>query len=135
LVVMRYISVVLILAALSIGIAILLGSAAAIVGRSLAFGIGVAMSFFPADNLGTVILMLLQRITKQDLFANVTAYLLGPNLNVLPTLLDPSLQLRPSLGTPLVTVTAQHAELVIAVYAAVFAVGALVLVSRRDVLE
>ncbi|HVD01803.1 MAG TPA: ABC transporter permease [Candidatus Dormibacteraeota bacterium] len=131
----EYLQVILVLAALSIGITILLGSAAAIIGRSLAFGIGVAMGFFPADNFGTLILYILQRITKLDLFSNLTAYLLGPNLNVLPSLLDPSLKLRPFFATPFVTVTAQHAELVIAVYALAFLVVALVLVSRRDVLE
>jgi ABC-2 type transport system permease protein len=131
----QYLQVVLVLAALSVGITILLGSAAAIVGRSLAFGVGVAMGFFPADNFGTLILYILQRITRLDLFTNLTAYLLGPNLNVLPALLDPSLKLRPAFATPFVTVTAQHAELVIAAYALVFLVVALVLVRRRDVLE
>jgi ABC-type transport system involved in multi-copper enzyme maturation permease subunit len=131
----QYLNVILILAGLSVGITILLGSAAAIVGRSLAFGVGVAMGFFPADNFGTLILYIIQRITKLDVFTNLTAYLLGPNLNVLPSLLDPSLHLRPSFAAPFVTVSTGHAEAVIAVYAAVFLVGALVLVKRRDVLE
>ncbi|HLY35337.1 MAG TPA: ABC transporter permease [Candidatus Limnocylindria bacterium] len=131
----QYLWVILVLAALSVGVTILLGSAAAIFGRSLAFGIGVAMGFFPADNFGTLILYILQRVTKLDLFTNLTAYLLGPNLNVLPSLLDPSLKLRPAFATPFVTVSAGHAEAVIAVYSAVFLVAAMVLITRRDVLE
>lgn len=131
----EYLQVVMVLAGLSVGVTILLGSAAAIVGRSLAFGIGVAMGFFPADNFGTLILYILQRITGLDLFSNLTAYLLGPNLNVLPSLLDPSLKLRQFFATPLVVVSAQHAELVIAAYSLTFLAVALVLVSRRDVME
>lgn len=131
----QYLQVVVIVAAISVGVTILLGSAAAVVGRSLAFGIGAAMGFFPGDNFGTLILYILQRITRLDLFTNLTAYLLGPNLNVLPSLLDPSLKLRPAFAVPFVTVTAGHAEAVVAAYSAVFLVTALVLLVRRDVLE
>jgi ABC-type transport system involved in multi-copper enzyme maturation permease subunit len=122
-------------AAVSLAVTILLGAAVAILGRSLAFGIGVAMAFFPADNFITVILAILNHATKIDFFNNLSAYLLGPNLNTLPLLLHPVAGMRPAFATPLVTITAAHAEWVIAAYAAVFFGGALILLTRRDVLE
>ena len=122
-------------ALVSIGVTILLGSTAAIVGRSLSFGIAAAMGFFPADNFGTLILGIMQRITHIDAWSKATAYLLGPNLNLLASKLEPGRQVRPAFATPSVAVSAEHVWAVIGVYAALFLVCSIVLLLRRDVLE
>lgn len=122
-------------ALLSLGTCILLGSTAAIVGRSMTFGIGAAMGFFPADNFGTVVMSLITAITHQTFWMKVTAYLLGPNLNVLPVLLQSDHRGRAAFATPLQRVDSTHALVVIGVYAAAFVVLSTVLTRRRDVLE
>ena len=122
-------------ALLSIGICILLGSTAAIAGRSMTFGIGVAMGFFPADNFGTIVMSLLAGLTHQTFWMNVTAYFLGPNLNVLPVLLQTDHHARAAFATPLQKVDSTHALVVIGVYAAAFLIISTVLTRRRDVLE
>jgi ABC-type transport system involved in multi-copper enzyme maturation permease subunit len=127
--------VILLVSLTSIGITVLLGSTAAIIGRSLSFGMAVAMGFFPADNFGTLILLILQRVTHNDAILKISAYLLGPNLNDLVSLLEPALKLRPIFASPLVTVSAAHAWSVVAVYAAVFLIASIALQLRRDVLE
>jgi ABC-2 type transport system permease protein len=120
---------------ISIGVSILLGSTAAILGRSLSFGIAAAMAFFPADNFGTIILGLMARITHIDTWNKVTAYLLGPNLNLLASKLEPGRQVRPAFATPNVAVSSEHVWIVVGVYAAVFLLASIVLLLRRDVLE
>jgi ABC-2 type transport system permease protein len=120
---------------ISIGVSILLGSTAAILGRSLSFGIAAAMAFFPADNFGTIILGLMARITHIDTWNKVTAYLLGPNLNLLASKLEPGRQVRPAFATPNVAVSGEHVWIVVGVYTAVFLIASIVLLLRRDVLE
>ena len=122
-------------AGVSIGVTILLGSTAAILGRSLSFGIAAAMAFFPADNFGTLILGIMQRITHIDAWTKATAYLLGPNLNLLASKLEPGRTVRPAFATPNVPVTAEHVWAVIGAYAAFFLLLSIVLLLRRDVLE
>lgn len=125
----------LLVALISVGVCILLGSAASVVGRSLAFGIGAAMAFFPADNFGTVVMGLLGHLTHQVFWLRVTEYLLGPNLNQLPVELQPDHRAPAAFATPLQPVDATHCLLVIGAYAAVFVVVSLLLTWRRDVLE
>src|ERR1700730_14685051 len=122
-----------VLALISIGINILLGTTAAVVGRSLAFGLGAALAFFPADNFGTIIMSLLNRLTNQHIWNDATAYLLGPNLNALQPLLLPGQ--RAAFAEPLVKVDATHTLMVIGIYATVFLVASMVLPARRDVLQ
>jgi ABC-2 type transport system permease protein len=122
-----------VVAAVSVGINILLGTAAAVVGRSLAFGLGAALAFFPADNFGTILLSLLNRLTHQNFWNQVTAYLLGPNLNSLQSKLTPGQ--RAAFAQPLVSVDATHVWVVIAVYAAAFLLISGALTRRRDVLQ
>jgi ABC-2 type transport system permease protein len=125
----------LLVALISIGVCILLGSAASAVGRSLAFGVGVAMAFFPADNFGTIVMGLVAQLTRQRFWLQVTEYLLGPNLNQLPVELQTDHRVRAAFITPLQPVDVTHSMLVIGVYAAMFVVASLVLTWRRDVLE
>jgi ABC-2 type transport system permease protein len=120
---------------ISIGVTILLGSTAAILGRSLSFGIAAAMAFFPADNFGTIILGLMSRITHIDAWNKATAYLLGPNLNLLASKLETGRQVRPAFATPNVAVSSEHVWTVVGVYAAIFVLASIVLLLRRDVLE
>lgn len=120
---------------ISIGVTILLGSTAAILGRSLSFGIAAAMAFFPADNFGTIILGLMSRITHIDAWNKATAYLLGPNLNLLASKLETGRLVRPAFATPMVAVSGEHVWAVVGVYAAVFLLASIVLLLRRDVLE
>jgi ABC-type transport system involved in multi-copper enzyme maturation permease subunit len=121
------------IAALSVAINILLGASAAVIGRSFAFGIGAALAFFPADNFGTIVMSLLYRLTHQTFWQEVTAYFLGPNLNVLQAKLIPGL--RAAFAQPLVQVTTAHVWIVIAVWTAAFLAVSLVLTARRDVLQ
>jgi ABC-2 type transport system permease protein len=125
----------LLVALISIGVCILLGSAASAVGRSLAFGIGAAMAFFPADNFGTIVMALAAQLTHQRFWLQVTEYLLGPNLNQLPAELQPDHRVRAAFVTPLQPVDATHCLLVIGAYAAAFVILSVVLTWRRDVLE
>ena len=122
-------------ALLSIAVCILLGTAAAVLGRSVAFGVGAAVAFFPTDNFGTLVLSLVTRLTHQDLWSRVTAYLLGPVLNQLPVVLQTDHPSRPSFATPLQPVDATHCWVVIAVYTTLFLATAVVLTWRRDVLH
>jgi len=119
------------------GVTILLAAAVTIVGRSLSFGLSASLGWFTADTLGSFIFLTLAfRITRSDFWLNISAYLLGPNLNVIPTVLIPAQFKANSLGIPpLVPVDGTHTLLVTLGYAIVFAVTAVVLTWRRDVKE
>lgn len=136
--------------AISLGVTLLLGVAVTVVGRSLAFGIGVGLGWFAADNLGVFMLYLVSEFTRSDFWLKVSAYLLGPTLNVLPALIVPNrlLTVHSEKGVetitktaatvgfkPLVPVTSTHALWLALAYAVVFAVVAFVLTWRRDVRE
>lgn len=136
--------------AISAGVTLLLGVAASVVGRSLAFGLAVGLSWFAVDNLATIPLTLMAQFTHSDFWLKVTGYLLGPLLNRLPDHLVPAWHevvqgphgpvtvahttsgFGPIPPTPL---DARHALSVIAAYAAIFVVVSLVLTRQRDVLE
>jgi ABC-type transport system involved in multi-copper enzyme maturation permease subunit len=119
---------------ISMGVTMLLAVATTVLGRSLAVGLGVALVFFPTDNIGSQILFLVYRLTGSDFWLNVTAYLLGPNLNLMPGQLV--LNHVGTIGaTPFVAVDGGHTLLITAVYAIIFAAIAIVLAWRRDVME
>ncbi|HEU5227005.1 MAG TPA: ABC transporter permease subunit [Ktedonobacteraceae bacterium] len=119
---------------ISMGVTILMATAMAVIGRSLTFGLSVALVWFPVDNIGTIIMMLANRITHNDFWLNVTAYFLGPNLNTLAGTLLPGGA--DDIGAqPLVKVDSNHVLLVVLVYALIFIVTAIVLTWRRDVKE
>ena len=118
----------------SMGVTILMATAMAVIGRSLAIGLSVALIWFPVDNIGTIIMELANRITHNDFWLNVTAYFLGPNLNTLSKhVLSGDVQ---DIGaSPLVKIDSNHILLVVLVYALIFAVTSIVLTWRRDVKE
>jgi ABC-2 type transport system permease protein len=123
------------IALLSMAVSVLLGTAAAVFGRSLAFGIWAALAFFPADNFGTILLGLLGSLTHQRVWLDVTGCLLGPNLNVLAGKLITDHEVRSAFVPPAVAVDATHALAVIGGWAAGFLLLQLLLIWRRDVLE
>ncbi len=114
---------------------ILLATGVSVTTRSLAVGMAVAMGWFPAENLATVAIILINRVTHQDFWLHIADYLLGPNLNVLPATFQHDHPARPAFGTPLTHVSDAHIQLVILGFALVFAVVSVVLTARRDVLE
>jgi len=135
---------------LNMVVSMLLGVAASVVGRSLAFGLAVGLSWFAVDNLLTIVLSLLARVTGSDFWAKLSGALLGPLLNRLPDYIAPpyhvtvqgphgAVTLTKTIGgfgpEPLVHVPASNALLVIGIYAAVFIVAAIVPTWRRDVLD
>jgi ABC-type transport system involved in multi-copper enzyme maturation permease subunit len=122
-------------ALVSIGVCILLGTGAAALGRSVAFGVGVAIAFFPTDNFGVVVLGLLTRITHFTFWNEATQWLLGPNLNQLPISLQPEFSIEAAFATPLVAVSTAHVWAVIGTYSLVFFAVAVLLTWRRDVLN
>lgn len=119
---------------ISMGVTILLATAVSVLGRSLAVALSISLAWFPADNFATIFMLLANRLTHNDFWLNVTAYLLGPNLNVMPaTFLQGRVV---TLGTqPFVQVDTTHTLVVALVYAVIFAVVAFVLMWRRDVKE
>ncbi len=140
----------LLCALISLGATLLLGIAASVVGRSLAFGLAVGLCWFPVDNLLTLPLNILNQVTGSDFWLQLSGLLLGPILNRLPDYLAPPwrstvtgphgpvtiTQHVSGFGMePLVPVDATHALLVVAAYSLIFAVTAIVLTRRRDVLE
>lgn len=136
--------------ALNMVVTLLLSVAASVVGRSLAFGLAVGLSWFAVDSLLTIPLSMLARFTHSDFWPNLSGALLGPLLNRLPDILAPPYHVT-AQGTagpetltrtmsgfgpmPLVSVPGDHALLVIAIYSTVFVVAAILLTWRRDVME
>lgn len=135
---------------ISLGATLLLGVAASVVGRSLAFGLAVGLSWFAVDNLATIPLTLAYQITHADFWLNVSGFLLGPLLNRLPDYIAPAwhvttqgahgpvtvAQSVSGFGLkPLVTVDGTYALLVIGGYAVVFAATVVVFTRWRDVQE
>jgi ABC-2 type transport system permease protein len=124
--------------AISMGVTILMAAAVTVVTRSLAAGLSAALSWFAADNLGLIFFFVGAALTKSDLWLKATTLLLGPNLNAMPgAVLLPRTGARElsAINAPLAPVDGAHTLLVAAVYATAFAVTALLLTWRRDVLE
>jgi ABC-2 type transport system permease protein len=125
-----------VLAALaSMATCILLAAAAGAVGRSLAVAVGLGVAFFPTDNFGVVVIALLQRVTNQDFWPQLTQWFLGPTLNRLPVALQTDHHVESAFAAPLVPVDAPHAWAVAGAYALALAAVAVILTWRRDVLE
>lgn len=130
---------------INMGVTVLLATAAAVIGRSVTFGLSAALVFFPIDNIATVVMTLAFRITHNDFWLSATAYFLGPNLNAMAAALTSNRA--ESIGTtPLyfvdqagqahgILVDGTHTLVVALVYAVIFAVTALVLSRIRDVTE
>ena len=128
----------------NMGVTILLATAAAVIGRSLAFGLSAALVFFPIDNIGTLIMEVAYRATHNDFWLSATAYFLGPNLNTMPVPLtsgrveaigqSPLYFVDPA-GQHGIQVDGTHTLVVALVYAIIFAATAIILTRQRDVKE
>jgi ABC-type transport system involved in multi-copper enzyme maturation permease subunit len=127
--------IVLLIALVSVAVSILIGTTAAVVGRSLAFAIGAALILFPADNFAVVVMRLLYFLTGWHFWLDATTFLLGPSLNVLPIVMESDHLARAAFAVPLVTVSAAHAWLVVGAWAVALAATATALTWRRDVLQ
>ena len=136
--------------AISMAVTVLLTSAATVLGKSVAVGMTLGLSFFAADNIGSLIMNVVYRITNNDFWLQITNFFLGPNLNVMAeTWLTPintiahtakGDQVLPAgfrtLGiAPAYNYDITHILLVTLVYAVVFAAVAVGLTWRRDVVE
>jgi ABC-2 type transport system permease protein len=124
--------------AISMGVTILMATAASVLGRSLSFGLAAGLVFFPADNILSTILTLLAQVTNNNFWSNLTGYLLGPNLNAMPaTWIAPLAGARVfSPGTaPFVNYDLTHMLVLTLIYGAIFAAAAVVLTWKRDVME
>jgi ABC-2 type transport system permease protein len=135
---------------ISMGVTLLLGVAASVLGRSLAFGLSVGLSWFAVDNLARLPLSLLYQFTHNDLWRQLSGYLLGLMLNRLPDYIAPPYHVtiqtpagpqtitQPVTGfgiLPLTPVDGARALLVIGAYALLFAAAAILLTRWRDVQE
>jgi ABC-2 type transport system permease protein len=123
---------------ISMGVTILMATAVTVVSRSLAFGLGAALSYFAADNFLVPILGLVAAATGNDFWIKITGYFLGPELNLMPQVVAPTFR-----GSPLTTIgfqpyvhyDATHALLTALAYAVVFLGVSVFLTWRKDVLE
>ncbi len=128
--------------ALNLVVTMLLAVAASVVGRSLAFGLAVGLSWFAVDSLLTIPLSLLARFTHSDFWLKVSGVLLGPLLNRLPDYLAPAYHEHGQTlhdggfgPTPLVHVPGGQALAIIGAYTAIFIVVAVTLTMRREALD
>lgn len=117
-------------------ITILLGTMFSVLGRSLTIGLSAGLAWFPVDNIGAQFLYLAYRVTHNDFWQNVTAYFLGPNLNVMASHVMPAKLGVEGVGiAPLVKVDGPHTLWVALVYGLVFLVASIALTASRDITE
>jgi len=115
---------------------ILLASGITVLVRSLAGGLSASIAWFPADNIVVVILTIAYIITQNAFWKNISAYLLGPNLNVMAGEVAHHQNNVWMFGQgPLVPVDGPHTLAVAVVYSLVFALIAFILIWKRDVKE
>lgn len=135
----------------SVGVSILLAAALTIVTRSLSFGLAGALGWFAVDNVVLpIVLVVAYNLTGSAFWERVGTYLLGPELNLMPAVVVPKLSITATngghlvshpipaftLGTvPPIVYDGRHALTVALVYGMIFAVSAVLLLWRRDVLE
>ena len=125
---------------ISMAVTILMAAAVTVIGRSLAVGLSVGVSWFPADNIGVIFFFLAYRLTGSNFWTLFTGDWLGPNINAMPGLLLPERAHEMLLGSraftpPLVPVTGGHTLLITLLYGIAFAAVAIILTWRRDVKE
>jgi ABC-2 type transport system permease protein len=124
---------------ISMGATILLAAALTVFGRSVAFGLTLSFVWFAAENIGTGIMVLVNTFTNNDFWLKLTAYWLGPNLNILPIrMVAPHVDGQPveTLGSsPQVHYDLAHSLLTILIFSVVSFAIAVVLTWRRDVKE
>lgn len=123
--------------AISMAVTILMAAAVTVLGRSLAVGLSVGLSFFAADNIGLIFFFLAYRLTGSNGWLLATGDLLGPNLNAMPHALLPARAAAAtfSFNTPYTPVSGGHTLLVTALWTAGFIASMVWLTWKRDVTE
>ncbi len=115
-----------------------------VLGRTLVFGIGIALPYFFAESIISTILTAVALATRNAVWYNITTFFLGVNLNqVASAITGPRVNTLNSLTQAvlhaaipgLVTVDGTRTLIVIGIYAAIFLIGAIVLTQRRDVTQ
>ncbi|HEY7201216.1 MAG TPA: hypothetical protein VIC57_13420 [Candidatus Dormibacteraeota bacterium] len=119
--------------ALSLAACVMLATFAAALGRSVVFGLGVALVWFPVENLAAVALSAFSAVTHQDMYDRLTAYLLSTNLNVMVQAVESWRSSEVLLATPAVKVDGTHTIMVAFVYVVAFLAASILLTWRRDV--
>lgn len=121
---------------ISAGATVCMATALSVVFHSLAGALSGAIAWFPVDNALVLMLLLMSKLTNSDFWLNVTAYLLGPNLNAMAGALVGREDSVWMFGfTPQVKVDGPHTLLVTLAYALVFVIVAVVVTWKRDVKE
>jgi ABC-2 type transport system permease protein len=120
---------------ISMGATILMAVALNVLGRSLTIGMTLAMSWFVVDNVGAEFMAIAAHVTNSKIWLDITAYLLGPNLNDMPRVLIPGNATESPGVYPLVPVSGAHTLWVTLVYSILFIIVALVFMRLRDVRE
>jgi len=118
---------------LSLAACVLMGVFVATLGRSVVFGLALALVWFPVDNVATLVLPALTVFSRMPLWDGLTPYLLGGNLNTMVQALEPGRRAVAFLVSPEPQVDGQHAVLVVAAYLTVFLAASLLLTWRRDI--
>jgi ABC-2 type transport system permease protein len=132
-VISRDVGLNLLAVALSLAACVLLGVFLATLGRSVAFGLALALVWFPVENVGLVVLPALTTFTHMPVWDGVTPYILGGNLNTMVQALEPGRRTVAFLVSPEPQVDGQHALVVVGAYLVVFLAASLVLSWRRDI--
>ena len=124
---------VLVSVLLSMGVTILMATVVSVLGRSLIVGISLGLMWFPLDNIGSGFIgNFVYGLTHNTFWRDITAYLLGPNVNVMPTAFLGQAKMFSQFGiTPIIHVDAGHTVLVTLGYAIVFAATAIILTWKR----
>jgi ABC-type transport system involved in multi-copper enzyme maturation permease subunit len=120
---------------ISMGATILMAVALNVLGRSLTIGMTLAMSWFVVDNVGAEFMAIAAHVTNSKIWLDITAYLLGPNLNDMPIVLIPGNATESPGVYPLVPVSGAHTLWVTLVYSILFVIVALAFMRLRDVRE
>jgi ABC-2 type transport system permease protein len=118
---------------LSLAACVLLGVFVATLGRSVAFGLALALVWFPVENVALLVLPALTVFTRMPLWDGLSPYLLGGNLNTMVQALEPERRAVAFLVSPEPQVDGRHALLVVAAYLAVFLAASLLLTWQRDI--
>ena len=121
---------------LSVAMAVLIAWAAAAVGRSLAFAMGVAISVYPATNFLEVIMTLASNATHHDQpWRQISDALLGGDMNYLLKAWEPLHWSTTGFGKPMDVLTAGQTLLALALWAVVLLALAIYRTAVPDVLE
>ena len=117
----------------SLAACLLLGAFVAAVSRSMTVSLAMSVAWMPFENLLVVLLGVATALSGADGLRVISAYLLSPNLNLLPQALEPWREVPVFLATPFVDTDLTHVLTVTFAYLVVFLGGSILLTWRRDV--